>query len=124
MSSGSASAGTRLLSLVAYLISALLALAILSPVAVSFWGAMTTSTAMGTASEVGPGWQPATMCANGRPLLRPGDVEVFHLPAQRGALHPQADGCPFRAAQHPAGFVDNVEDVLPFGVGQGTSRGP
>jgi putative spermidine/putrescine transport system permease protein len=49
--------GMRLLAGAAYLISALLALAILSPVAVSFWGAMTTSQAMGTASEVGPGWQ-------------------------------------------------------------------
>jgi len=46
----------RLLTSVAYLISVLLSLAILSPVAVSFWGAMTTSKAMGTASEVGPGW--------------------------------------------------------------------
>jgi putative spermidine/putrescine transport system permease protein len=54
-------AGVRFLTGVAYLISVLLALAILSPVAVSFWGAMTTSKAMGTASEVGPGWHaPAT----------------------------------------------------------------
>src|SRR5207302_8210666 len=53
-----------------------------------------------------------------------GDAEPFHLPSQRGALHPQAGGRPFRAAQHPAGFADNVEDVLPFGVGQGTSCGP
>src|SRR5437879_1167769 len=75
MSSGSASAGTRLLSLVAYLISALLALAILSPVAVSVWGAMTTSTAMGAASEVGPGWQPATSG---------GDVFAERTRAQRG----------------------------------------
>jgi putative spermidine/putrescine transport system permease protein len=53
--------GVRFLTGVAYLISVLLALAILSPVAVSFWGAMTTSKAMGTASEVGPGWHaPAT----------------------------------------------------------------
>lgn len=73
MSSGSASAaagaaarrrpfalttvGMRLLSGVAYLISAALALAILAPVAVSVWGGTTTSKAMGTASEVGPGWQ-------------------------------------------------------------------
>src|SRR5687768_3834781 len=49
--------GVRLLSGTAYVISALLALAILSPIGVSFWGAMTTSKAMGTASEVGPGWQ-------------------------------------------------------------------
>src|SRR5438552_1155909 len=52
--------GMRLLTSVAYVISVLLALAILSPVAVSFWGAMTTSKAMGTASEVGPGWQATT----------------------------------------------------------------
>jgi putative spermidine/putrescine transport system permease protein len=47
----------RLLSGVAYLISVALALAILLPVAVSVWGGTTTSKAMGTASEVGPGWQ-------------------------------------------------------------------
>jgi putative spermidine/putrescine transport system permease protein len=52
--------GMRLLTSVAYMISMLLALAILSPVAVSLWGAMTTSKAMGTASEVGPGWQGPT----------------------------------------------------------------
>jgi putative spermidine/putrescine transport system permease protein len=52
--------GVRLLTGVAYAISVLLALAILSPVAVSVWGAMTTSQAMGTASEVGPGWQATT----------------------------------------------------------------
>jgi putative spermidine/putrescine transport system permease protein len=57
--------GTRLLSAAAYLVSALLALAILSPVAVSFWGAMTTSKAMGTASEVGPGWQPSAASGGG-----------------------------------------------------------
>jgi putative spermidine/putrescine transport system permease protein len=54
------SLGVRLLTSVAYVISVMLALAILSPVAVSFWGAMTTSKAMGTASEVGPGWQAPT----------------------------------------------------------------
>jgi putative spermidine/putrescine transport system permease protein len=53
-------AGVRVLTGVAYSISVLLTLAILSPVAVSFWGAMTTSQAMGTASEVGPGWHPTT----------------------------------------------------------------
>lgn len=52
--------GVRVLTGVAYSISVLLALAILSPVAVSFWGAMTTSQAMGTASEVGPGWHQTT----------------------------------------------------------------
>jgi putative spermidine/putrescine transport system permease protein len=52
--------GVRVLTGVAYSISVLLALAILSPVAVSFWGAMTTSQAMGTASEVGPGWHATT----------------------------------------------------------------
>jgi putative spermidine/putrescine transport system permease protein len=52
--------GVRFLTGVAYAISVLLALAILSPVAVSVWGAMTTSQAMGTASEVGPGWQATT----------------------------------------------------------------
>jgi putative spermidine/putrescine transport system permease protein len=52
--------GVRLLTGVAYSISVLLALAILSPVAVAFWGAMTTSQAMGTASEVGPGWHAKT----------------------------------------------------------------
>src|SRR5215468_5379162 len=52
--------GVRLLTGVAYSVSVLLALAILSPVAVSFWGAMTTSKAMGTASEVGPGWHATT----------------------------------------------------------------
>ncbi len=57
--------GTRLLSAAAYLVSALLALAILAPVAVSFWGAMTTSKAMGTASEVGPGWQPSAASGGG-----------------------------------------------------------
>ncbi|MBI4636625.1 MAG: ABC transporter permease subunit [Candidatus Rokubacteria bacterium] len=40
----------------AYAISAVLAAAIMSPVLVSFWGSVTTSSAMGTASEVGPGW--------------------------------------------------------------------
>jgi putative spermidine/putrescine transport system permease protein len=57
--------GTRLLSAAAYLVSALLALAILAPVAVSFWGAMTTSKAMGTASEVGPGWQSSAASGGG-----------------------------------------------------------
>lgn len=57
--------GMRSLSGVAYLICVLLALAILSPVAVSFWGAMTTSKAMGTASEVGPGWQQPTTSGGG-----------------------------------------------------------
>jgi len=57
--------GVRLLTSVAYVISVLLALAILSPVAVSFWGAMTTSKAMGTASEVGPGWQATTTTGSG-----------------------------------------------------------
>ena len=33
------------------------------------------------------------------------------------ALHLQAGGRPLRAAQHPAGLADNVQDVLPFGIG-------
>lgn len=49
--------GTRALTVLAYAISALLAAAILMPIAVCVWGGVTTSKAMGTASEVGPGWQ-------------------------------------------------------------------
>jgi putative spermidine/putrescine transport system permease protein len=44
------------LVLLAYAISFLLAFVIVLPVLVCFWGAVTTSSAMGTASEVGPGW--------------------------------------------------------------------
>ena len=72
------SVGVRLLSATAYVVSALLALAILSPIAVSFWGAMTTSKAMGTASEVGPGWQaPAA-------LTKAGDIYAERTQAQTG----------------------------------------
>ena len=51
------SISVRVLSGVAYCVSGLLVLAILSPIGISLWGGITTSRAMGTASEVGPGWQ-------------------------------------------------------------------
>jgi putative spermidine/putrescine transport system permease protein len=72
------SVGVRLLSASAYVISALLALAILSPIGVSFWGAMTTSKAMGTASEVGPGWQAPAAPA------KAGDIYAERTQAQTG----------------------------------------
>ena len=56
-------------------------------------------------------------------LIGPGDTELFHLLLQSGTLHSQANRGPFRAAHHPAGFTENAEDVLPFSVGKGESRG-
>jgi putative spermidine/putrescine transport system permease protein len=65
----------RALCGLAYCVSALLALAILSPIAVCIWGGATTSKAMGTASEVGPGWQQAG---------KAGDVFAERTQAQTG----------------------------------------
>lgn len=72
-----AGAGTRILAALAYVISVGLALAILSPIGVSVWGAMTTSKAMGTASEVGPGWQSSG-------AAKPGDIFAERTQAPTG----------------------------------------
>jgi len=67
---------SRLLSTVAYLVSVVLALAILSPIVVSVWGGITTSKAMGTASEVGPGWEKTGGAA--------GDIQAERTGVQTG----------------------------------------
>src|ERR1700730_15648474 len=53
----------------------------------------------------------------------PGDAELFDLLLQSGTLHSQAGRGPLRTAYHPAGFAEDAQDVLPFGVGQGETRG-
>ena len=67
---------------------------------------------------------PSGTFATRRALIGPGDAELFHLLLQSGTLHLQAARGPFRTAHHPAGFAEDAEDVLPFGVGQRTSGGP
>src|SRR5260221_12888414 len=60
--------------------------------------------------------------ATRRALLGTGDAELFHLLLQSGTLHAQAGRGPLRTAYHPAGFAEDAEDGLPFGVGQSGTR--
>src|SRR5438093_7839561 len=62
--------------------------------------------------------RPGGTAATRRALLGPGDVELFHLLLQSGTLHSQTGRGPLRTAHYPSGFMEDAEDVLPFGVGQ------
>src|SRR5258708_1135056 len=78
----------------------------------------------GKGGEVPPAeCHPGGTAATRRALLGPRDAELFHLLLQSGTLHSQADRGSLRTAYHPAGFAEDSEDVLPFGVGQSGTRG-
>src|ERR1700720_2983015 len=65
---------------------------------------------------------PSGTFAARRALIGPGDAELGHLLLQSGTLHPQAGRGPLWTSHHPAGYAQDAEDMLPFGVGQRDRR--
>src|SRR4051812_26332897 len=52
-------------------------------------------------------------------LLRTCDAELLNFRLEGGPFHGQTSRRAVAAAEHPPGFAEDAEDVVPFGVGEG-----